>query len=630
MNIKELKAKILAANTAYRSGDSIISDQEFDDLCEEYQKLVTADEYEEFRNSLHEVKGKVKHPYIMGSLDKFKYEEPEKIKQFILDHCNGGINISAKVDGISCRLHYEDGKLTSASTRGDGYFGEDLTDKIQYVKGVPKILGNGKSGDRVRSIDIRGELVILKDDFAKMTGFANARNACAGIMNRKDWKAEDISKVTFVAYTILGKEFCKEEQFALLSAWGGFKVAWNINYSSKYYYYDRKLEPADELFALVSQDFEYDVDGLVICGNLYKNEDKYRPDECIAFKTNQLIATTRVNDVSFDGPSKDGYFIPVAELEPVELGGATISRAHLHNLNYIRQKDLKYGSIVKIVKSGDIIPKVICVVDNPKDCLPISFPKECPCCSSKLVQDEDDLNLKCTNSSCRDQVLKRITNFIKHLKVKGISEATLDNFKIYSFEDLIKFRPNAKYKTEVKLFNELEAKVFTKSKAALLAAMNFEGLAEKSISKIVDFYGFDNIIAGNYNGYPDGIGELTLQKFKDDIRENLAIVDMFINDSRYNCLETTRSNVAAIQRIGSVCFTGKLNTMTRSQASKLAEDNGYEVKDGVNKGLTYLVTNDTESGSSKNKKAKQLGTKIISEKEFLELCANVQTNVMDM
>lgn len=630
MNTTELKSKILAANAAYRSGDALISDQEFDDLCEEYQKLVSADEYEKFRDSLHETKGKVKHPYIMGSLDKFKYEEPEKIKQFILDHCEGGINISAKVDGISCRLHYENGKLVSAAGRGDGYFGEDLTDKIQYVKGVPKILGNGKSGSRVKSIDIRGELVILKDDFAKMTGFANARNACAGIMNRKDFKPEDVSNVTFVAYTILGKEFCKEEQFALLSAWGGFKVAWNINYSSKYYYYDRKLEPADELFALVSQDFEYDVDGLVVCGNLYRNEDKYRPDECIAFKTNQLIATTRVNDVSFDGPSKDGYFIPVAELEPVELGGATISRAHLHNLNYIRQKDLKYGSIVKIVKSGDIIPKVICVVENPKNCVSIKFPKECPCCGKKLVQGEDDLNLKCTNPDCKDQVLKRIANFISHLKVKGISEATLDNFKIYSFEDLIKFRPNAKYKTEVKLFNELANKVFTKSKAKLLAAMNFEGLAEKSISKIIDFYGFDNIIAGNYNGYPSGIGSLTLQKFKDDIRENLAIVDMFINDSRYNCLETTRSNVATTKHIGSVCFTGKLNTMTRSQASKLAEDNGYEVKDGVNKGLTYLVTNDTESGSSKNKKAKQLGTKIISEKEFLALCANIQTDIMGM
>lgn len=252
-------------------------------------------------------------------------------------------------------------------------------------------------------------------------------------------------------------------------------------------------------------------------------------------------------------------------------------------------------------------------------------PLKCPCCGTKLVCD--GVNIRCINKNCKTQKLKQITSFIKRLNVKGASEATLDNFKIYSFEDLIKFRPNVKYKSEVKLHNELENKVFTRSKAALLAALNFKDLAEKSINKIVEFYGFDNIIAGNYNGYPTGIGELTLEKFKDCILDNLKTVDMFINDSRYNCLEMTRDNIEK-QYVGSVCFTGKLNTMTRSQASKLAEDNGYEVKDGVNKGLTYLVTNDKNTNSSKGKAARKLGIKIISEKEFLALCANIQTDIM--
>lgn len=366
MNTTELKDKIASANAAYREGDAVMTDAEYDALLEQYQASVPKDEYEAFARTLHEAKGKVKHPFIMGSLNKYKYEQPERIKQFILDKCDGGINISAKVDGISCRLHYENGKLTSASTRGDGYFGEDLTDKIKFVKGVPEILGNGKSGERVKSIDIRGELVILKDDFAKMTGFANARNACAGIMNRKDWKPEDVSNVTFVAYTILGQEFCKEEQFALLSVWGGFKVAWNVNYSSKYYYYDRHLEPADELFALVNQDFEYDVDGLVVCGNYYKNEDKYKPDACMAFKTNQLTAVTRIIDIDWSEVSKDGFITPVAILEPVELGGSTICRATLHNLNTLKKLNIDFGDTIKIIKSGDIIPHIISVVQKYK------------------------------------------------------------------------------------------------------------------------------------------------------------------------------------------------------------------------------------------------------------------------
>lgn len=626
VNAKLLKDKILVANIAYRSGDAIISDQEFDNLIEQYQKLVSANEYAEFYNSLHEAKGKVKHPYIMGSLDKLKYEEPEKIKKFILEHCSNGMNVSAKVDGISCRLHYENGILTSASTRGDGYYGEDLTDKIQYVKCIPKVLDIRNSVDS--ALDIRGELVILKDDFSKMTGFANARNACAGIMNRKDWKAEDVSNVTFVAYTILGTEFTKEEQFKLLSSQNGFKVAWNSSYSLSYFS-NNKLDVVDELFALANQELEYDTDGLVICGNLYKNEDIYRPNACIAFKTNQLIATTRVNDINFDGPSKDGFFIPVAVLEPVELGGSTISRATLHNINFIQQKDLKYGSIVKIIKSGDIIPKVICIVDNPSGSMPISFPKKCPCCESELVLDETDLNYHCINDKCSAQVLKRIANFIKNLNVKGISEATLNKFKISSFEDLANFKPNTKYKTEMKLYSELQNKVFTRSKVALLAALNFRDLAEKSIRKIVDFYGFENIIASKYNGYPDGIGELTLQKFKNCVLDNLKIVDTFTNDRRYNCLESSEDTVEK-RYIGSVCFTGKLNTMSRTQAARLAADNGYEVKDSVNKELTYLVTNDMNSGSSKNRKAKQLGIAVISENKFLQLCSNVQSDVLNI
>ena len=366
MNTTELKDKIASANAAYREGDAVMTDAEYDALLEQYQASVPKDEYEAFARTLHEAKGKVKHPFVMGSLTKYKYEQPETIDQFIDKYCDNGINVSAKVDGISCRLHYENGKLVSASTRGDGYQGEDLTDKIQYVKCVPKILGNGKFADEYKSIDIRGELVILKDDFAKMSGFANPRNACAGIMNRKDFLLEDVSCVTFVAYTILGQQFEKDEQFALLEAWGGFKVAWHKDYSSKYYFKVRSLSAADEFFALVQQDFEYEVDGLVVCDTKYKNEDKYKPDACMAFKTNQLTAVTRIIDIDWSEVSKDGFITPVAILEPVELGGSTICRATLHNLNTLKKLNIDFGDTIKIIKSGDIIPHIISVVQKYK------------------------------------------------------------------------------------------------------------------------------------------------------------------------------------------------------------------------------------------------------------------------
>ena len=628
MNKDDIKNKIVSANSAYRSGTPIMSDQAFDDLCDEYQKLVSEDEWNKFRNSLHEKAGKVKHPFIMGSLDKIKYEEPETVKQFIDNNCPCLI-ASAKVDGISCRLHYEDGKLVSASTRGNGEFGEDITDKIKYVNCVPKVLGTGKFGDEYKSIDIRGELVILKADFATMTGFANARNACAGIMNRKDWNADDVSKITFVAYTILGDKFTKEAQFAYLNSWGGFCVAWNKQFRTYEFLHKSADEVAKTMFEFASQEFEYETDGLVLCNASYRNEAKYRPDECKAFKINQLVAETKVIDVVFEGPSKNGVFVPVAILDPVELGGATISRCSLYNLDFIETMNIKYGSKVKLMRSGDVIPKIVEVLKTDgNELVDIDVPTECPICGSKL--ERDGVNMECKNSKCSDKLLHQTVDFIKRLGVKSASEATFKKFNIKNIPDLLKFKANPKYKSEVKLENELLAKVFSRSKQELLAAMPFEDLGETLINKIVDFYGYDIVadpnwtVSGSFppgNGMPSGIGILTLMKFMARRLENISYVDMFINDSRYNCLELTRDASGSIQKNGmSVCFTGKLNTMSRSKASKLAEDNGFEVRGGVNKGLTYLVTNDPNSGSSKNRKAKELGTKVITEDEFLKLC----------
>ena len=238
--------------------------------------------------------------------------------------------------------------------------------------------------------------------------------------------------------------------------------------------------------------------------------------------------------------------------------------------------------------------------------------------------------MRCVNKSCKDQVISQITQFIKKLGCKHSSDATLDKLNIHSFDSLVKFSPNKKYKTQVKLYEELLKNVFTRSKQELLAATNFIGLSETLINKIVDFYGFENIEAGKYVGLPSGVGELTLQKFKDSILENLEIVNKFINDSRYNCsrisLDSADSN-KSIKNGMSVCFTGKLFTMTRNEASKKAEAAGFEVKGGVNKGLTYLVTNDSNTNSNKGKTARKLGIQIISENEFLTIVNNNAENL---
>lgn len=191
----------------YRLGSPIMSDREYDELLDEYKSLTSTDEYNLLRDSLHEGSVehgvKIHHPYIMGSLDKIKNSDAKTLEKFIQTYINSELNISAKVDGISCRISYKKGRLDRAATRGDGYDGVDITDKIKYVKGIPDVLSENTD------IEIRGELVILKSDMPDSD--TNRRNICAGLINRKDYAISDIQNITFIAYTVLGEKYAKKD-----------------------------------------------------------------------------------------------------------------------------------------------------------------------------------------------------------------------------------------------------------------------------------------------------------------------------------------------------------------------------------------------------------------------------------
>ena len=606
----DIEDKILEANKAYRLGQPIMTDQEFDTLVEKFQSQVSEEEFDEFRNSLNEgfidSGNKVKHKYIAGSLNKLKYEEPKNIKKFIGKAVRGKLHVSAKVDGLSGIAKYVGGKLVQLATRGDGSQGEDISDKAICIKFLPQKISEKEE------LYIRGELVILTEDFKNVEGTAS-RNVVAGLINRKDWSVKDIGNVSFIAYTVLGPKYTKSEQFKLLEA-DGFKTAWHDELDAEIW---QSEDIAEKLFDLANQSFEYEADGLVLSDTEYKNEDKYRPNLQAAFKTNLQTFETRLIDIDWGTPSKDGFLCPVASLEPVEVNGALISKCTLHNLDFIAAKDVKIGSKVSIVRSGNVIPKLISVIESDENCVDVEYPKTCPCCGTKLVRE--GVNLRCTNKNCRDQVLFQVMYFIKKLDVKRCSTASLENFGIYTFDDLLAFKPEARLKMQTSLYSELLDKVFTRSKKELLAALNFKGIGETTINKIVDTFGYDNVSNKKFEGtLPSGIQDLTFQKFLDGLDDNLAIVEKIAADSRYKVKEAV-PKVAKQTNGMSVCFTGKLNTMGRAEASKLAIAAGYEVLGGVSKKLTYLVSNDIESGSSKNRKAAELGTKIITEEEFLAM-----------
>lgn len=623
----ELKSYIINANNQYRIGKPIVSDQEFDDLCESYSKLIDNTEWEEFKQTLHENPGKIQHQYIAGSLNKLKYEEPDNIIKFIKKIGKSGkLNISKKIDGISAILTFKDGKLVLAASRGNGYFGENFTDKIQHIKGIQQTIPENKF------TAIRGELVITDDDFATMNAtneWKNPRNTVAGLMNRKEWDADSISNISFICYTILGNEYSKEEQFKLLDKWGfitSVNKTLDINYNTI----------VNDLFIFANSSVGYDCDGLVISDIDYHNEDKYYPDQQAAFKVNKQVGITTLIDVDWGMPSKDGKLVPVGILEPIELGEVLVSRVTLHNCDFIESHKLKYGCKVRIQRSGDVIPYLVEVTETPINAADIEFITECPDCGSKVIKK--DMDLYCINNQCPSQLISQLNQFIRRLNIKNVSEATLNKWKIYTIADLLKFSPSSKYKTEVNFYKELTEKLFAISDDKIFSAMNFSHVAGEILNKIISFYGWDAIkgladyinneqeLMAEFNklvntyGYPDGVGELLFGYFRKGYSNAIRNTMLITTDDRYNPINNVDSmNNSTIQIIGSICVTGSLKTMSRANLLKMAKDYGYISKPGVTKDLTYLINNDLTSTSSKNRKAKELNIKIISEQEFLTI-----------
>ena len=620
--IEKLKMNIIQANMAYRAGNPIMSDYDYDDLLDNLRVYISDSEYDKFVDTLNEgmietTCSKIKHPFIMGSLDKIKSDDEKALYSFIKDyHISESFNISAKVDGISCRIRYVDGFLKEAVTRGDGFEGIDCTEKIKYISNIPKRLYT------LYTVDIRGELVIPKA--YDMGSSTNKRNICAGIINRKSFIPTDMLPISFIAYTILGDRFTKEDQFKVLSSMG-FQTARSYNY------------PIDEvntelLVRLASVDYPYDIDGLVICDSSAKNElVSYRPKNMKAFKVNRLCAETTLTKVVFEGPSKDGYLIPVAEFEPVELGGASIRRATLHNMDYIHNLDLKIGDKILVQKMNDIIPAVTKVVEKNEHRTDIEIPNVCPCCGSELI--DDGLNYRCMNTDkCPSQNYYKMERFVKKVGIENLSFKTLESLKIASIKDLLSFEPNSAYKSELIIFTSICSHLFSHTEKELFCAMNFIGLSEKLLSKIVDFYGLDTIkkvvSEREQNGLsvttfkqlksylPEGIGETLLQKFVDHVVQACDNLNLIVQDIRYNPIEEKTVNVPTK---GSICVTGKLIYGSRDAFLKMAEEHGYTSKSSVSSGLTYLINNDNHSNSSKNLKAKKLGVPIITEDEFMKL-----------
>ena len=621
-----LKQRILEANRAYREGRPVMDDQTFDDLCERYAKTVPAAEYAAFRDSLHEASGRVRHPYLMGSLDKLKSDEPAEVLQWLasLPDDGGRLHVSAKVDGISCRLHYgADGRLESATTRGDGTAGLDCTAKVRLAGGgVPaKIRRAGPARRLAGGVDVRGELVIKDADFAGLAGrFANPRNACAGIFNQKDADPALLARVSFLAYEVMGGALAKGEQFAALPAMG-FETPWSAEFGR-----ERPFGPAfvEELARLAGEDRGYPTDGLVLSSTGYRAEDRYRPVLQRAFKINRQTALTRIAGVEWGEPSKDGRLSPVALLDPVEVAGCTISRVTLNNLDWIARTGVGIGATVRIVKAGDVIPKIGEVVAS--GAAPITPPAVCPACGARLAVE--GAHAVCPNGRCPARGRESVLALLRNLGVKGVALESLRAWGVDGFDALASFRPAPDRGMPSVLVRELAARIARLGPAGLFRKLPFRDLAEKTLGRIEEHYGWEAVAAGDFSkpGLPPGVGPATMDSFRAQLPYWLAVLRRLLaladGAAAAGAVPAPPPPILAPARTaakGSVCFTGALRTMSRAKAAELAEAAGFEVRGSVVAGLGYLVTNDPGSGSSKNRKAAALGIRIIDEETFLAM-----------
>jgi DNA ligase (NAD+) len=623
--IHELERLIKKHQDLYYNGESEISDAEFDALWDELKNL------DEANPLLHRIGSdsgnfqKARHVMPMGSQEKAS--SPEEFFGWAKKHDYDEYLVEYKLDGASLELQYSGGKLLRAVTRGDGETGDVITENAKKMQGVVQILQQDFTGG------IRGEVIMTHKVHAEFfSDKANCRNAANGLMKKKDGcGCEHLQLIAYDVWATEGNQpFSDEEQkLSFLKSSGFCAVPMKIC---------RSVEEVVEFRSEVMENrgkIDYDIDGLVIKERLVNHEDalRARPDRQIAFKFSLEEAVSVVRRVEWN--ESGATYTPVAVFDAVELNGTSVKRASLVNPNLIRALNIKIGSHVVVVKRGEIIPKIMSVIKSADETQDVEFPQKCASCGAELV--DEGTRLFCPNKNCGKRILHQLLKWAAVIDIRDLGETLLEKLfatgKIRSISALYKLTVKdlePYFLNSESLGREKKSlgaeKVFASiqsrrkiSLAKFVAGFDIEGIGEAMVEALVSG-GFDSAekifnakteeIAAVY-----GFAEISAQNFVEGIAENRAEMESLLADGTILLADSSLGKLKGL----TFCFTGELFSMKRSDAQNLVKENGGTVKSSVVKGLSFLVTNDTESGSAKNKKAQELGVKIISEKEFLAM-----------
>lgn len=645
--IKELTEQLEYHNNLYYNMDEPeISDFEYDKMLRELENL--EEQFPTLKSPLsptNRVGGNagekfspVTHAVVMESLhDSFSHDELRDFDRKVREVSpNVQYVVEPKFDGLSVSCEYENGVFVRGSTRGDGTTGEDVTDNLMTIKSLPKRIANAPE-----YLEVRGEVYMSFESFNELTKrqeeneektFKNPRNAAAGSLRQKNAKITAQRKLDIYVFNIQqvrGAELTSHSQSLNYLTELGFPTAF-------YNVYDDIEDVISEIERIgdMRGSFDYAIDGAVVKVNSFETRSllgstaKY-PKWAEAYKYPPEEKPTKLLNIEIN-VGRTGVLTPVGNFEPVLLAGTTVSRATLHNKDFIEEKGICVGDTVIIRKAGEIIPEVLSVKEHSENSVPFEFPSLCPSCGSPVSQDEGEAAIRCTNTDCPAQLMRHLIHFVGRdaMDIDGLGPAVLEQLVN---EGLVK-SPADLYRLKADDISSLE-RMAEKSANNLISAV--EKSKENELYRLVFALGIRNI----------GLkaAKLLCENFPtiDDIMNAKAAdfetIDGFgevmaLSIENYFALDGTKELIADLKSLGlkmkssapksgggifsgkTFVLTGTLPTMKRSEASKIIEENGGKTSSSVSKKTTYVLAG--EDAGSKLTKAQSLGVTIISEEEF--------------
>ena len=623
--IQELEKLILYHKELYYRGKAEITDEAFDKLELELKQLDKENPvlkligHMQLDNNL-----KVAHQRKMLSLDK-TYDQNELAKWMGQEEV---ISIY-KIDGSSCSLVYKEGHLAMGKTRGDGQFGENITKKAMFISDIPKSIPIKDE------IEVRGEIFCIEVNFFHLSKEmeemelekpSSQRNIVAGLLGRKE-NIHLACFLSFKAFDLISEEkFSRERQKLEELKRLGFDIP-DYEIHKNITSVEKTIQEAKEFMA--KGDFL--IDGLVFVYDDLKihtemGETSHHPRYKLAFKFAGDTKVTQIKHIEW-GVSRNGTLTPVAIVEPVELSGAIISRVTLHNFGLVQNYELKSGDKIEIIRSGEVIPKFLQVVEKSKG--EFIHPKHCPSCNSSLIVE--DIWLFCENEKCPAKIKEEILNYIQKAGIDDLSDKRLDEIMskglVADIPDLYKLSidhflmlEKVKDKLAEKIFHNIQ-KSKEQTLAQFISAIGVEGVSKTKSEKIIaqGYNTLDKILSLNLEKMIniEGFAEKSSTTFLDSIQKKEPLIKELRKLGINIKAEEVSSGEGALKDL-KFCITGELS-MARSEFEKLIKKNGGILVGAVSKNTSFLITNETEITSSKFVKAKALGIPILSEDKLLKM-----------